>query len=168
MNLRLLSPLLLLALPACGPDAEPAGRFGLALTMERAVADEVQALQVAVVTRGSSLNCTEVQRTCLSTQARRDSLLVLKDSQGRESRALRFPVDLAALQSGGSLQLAVDVPVGRDYALVIEAITTGTTPTFLGSSCNYLREVNAGDNPPLIAAPLTLTGGGECNPSIAP
>ena len=167
MSLRLLSPLLLLALTACGPDAEPAGRFGLALTMERAVAGDVQALQVAVLTRGSSRSCTELQRTCLSTQVKRDDLVVLKDGQGREGRVLRFPVDLASLQSGGSLEMAVDVPVGRDYALVIEAITTGTPPGFLGSSCNYLREVNAGDNAPLIAAPLTLTGG-ACNPSIAP
>ncbi|WP_426753261.1 hypothetical protein [Myxococcus sp. Y35] len=167
MSLRLLSPLLLLALPACGPDAAPAGRFGLALTMERAVADDVQALQVAVLTRGSSRSCTEIQRTCLSAQVKRDELVVLEDAQGREGRALRFPVDLASLQAGGSLELAVDVPVGRDYALVIEAITTGTTPGFLGSSCNYLREVNAGDNAPLIAAPLTLTGG-DCNPAIAP
>ncbi|AEI68247.1 hypothetical protein [Corallococcus macrosporus] len=167
MSLRLLSPLLLLGLGACGPDAEPVGRFPLALTLERAVANDVQALQVAVVTRGSSRSCIEIERTCLGTQVRRDDLVVLKDAQGREGRALRFPVDLATLQSGGSLELAVEVPVGRDYALVIEAITTGATPGFLGSSCNYLREVNAGDNPPVIAAPLTLTGG-DCNPSIAP
>ncbi|MCP3144811.1 hypothetical protein [Pyxidicoccus xibeiensis] len=167
MSPRLPTSLLLLALSACGSGAAPAGRFGLEVVMERAVATELTALQVAVLTRGSSRSCTELQRTCLSTQVKREDLVVLEDADGNEGRALRFPVDLAALQSGAGLDLAVDIPVGRDYALVIEAVAPGSPPRFLGSSCNYLKVVNAGDNAAVIAAPLTLTEK-DCDPSIAP
>ncbi|MFP2933272.1 hypothetical protein ACLESO_50625 [Pyxidicoccus sp. 3LG] len=167
MSPRLPPSLLLLGFCACGPDVPPAGRFGLEVVMERAVAAELTALQVSVLNKGSSRSCTELQRTCLSAQVKREDLVVLEDADGNEGRALRFPVTLAALQSGSGLELAVDVPVGRDFALVIEAVDTGSPPRFLGSSCNYLKVVNAGENPAVIAAPLVLTEK-DCDPSIAP
>ncbi|WP_342374766.1 hypothetical protein NVS55_25970 [Myxococcus stipitatus] len=157
-----------LGLCACGPDTSAtSGRFGLDVVMSRAVADEVHALQVSVVKDGSRRNCTELQRTCLNTQVKREDLVVLEDPRGNEGRALRFTVDLAAMQNGGSQALAVDVPVGRDYALVIEALAVGSPSRFLGSSCNYLKVVNSGDNAPVVAAPLVLTEQ-SCDPSIAP
>ncbi|NTX08482.1 hypothetical protein [Myxococcus sp. CA040A] len=169
MSLRLLKSLpLAFALCACGPtDSGSAGRFGLDVTMSRAVAAEVHALQVSVLEDGSRRSCTELQRTCLNTQVKREELVVLEDSRGNEGRALRFTVDLAAMQNGGSQALEVDVPVGRDYALVIEAIAVGAPSRFLGSSCNYLKVVNSGDNAPVVAAPLVLTEQ-SCDPSIGP
>ncbi|MCE9672915.1 hypothetical protein LY474_34425 [Myxococcus stipitatus] len=165
-SLKLLPLAALLA--ACGPESSgPTGRFGLDVVMSSAVANEVHALQVSVLTRGSSRSCTELQTTCLNSQVRREDLVVLEDARGNEGRALRFTVDLAAMQSGGSQSLDVDVPVGRDYALVIEAMAVGSPSRFLGSSCNYLKVVNSGTNAPLVAAPLVLTEQ-SCDPSIAP
>ncbi|MFY2557259.1 hypothetical protein ACN469_06500 [Corallococcus terminator] len=169
MSLRLLKSLPLAAVfCACGPDdSATVGRFGLDVTMSRAVATEVHALQVSVLKDGSRRSCTELQRTCLNSQVKRDDLVVLEDVRGNEGRALRFTVDLTAMQNGGSQALEVDVPVGRDYALVIEAIAVGSPSRFLGSSCNYLKVVNSGDNVPVVAAPLVLTEQ-SCDPSISP
>lgn len=168
MSLRLLKSLPLAAvLCACGPDDSTVGRFGLDVTMSRAVASEVHALQVSVLKDGSRRSCTELQRTCLNTQVKREDLVVLEDVRGNEGRALRFTVDLTAMQNGAGQALEVDVPVGRDYALVIEAIAVGSPSRFLGSSCNYLKVVNSGDNVPVVAAPLVLTEQ-SCDPSISP
>ncbi|AKF82559.1 hypothetical protein MFUL124B02_28715 [Myxococcus fulvus 124B02] len=169
MSLRLLNVLPLAALLlACGDaPSSHAGRFPLDVTLSRAVANEVHALQVSVLKNGSGRSCTELQRTCLNTQVKREDLVMLEDSRGNEGRALRFTVDMAALENGGSQALEVDVPVGRDYALVIEAIAVGSPSRFLGSSCNYLQVVNSGNNAPVLAAPLVLTEQ-SCDPSIAP
>ena len=99
------------------------------------------------------------QRTCLATQVESSALLELRDADGESGRTLRFP----SAPGGAAMELAVDVPVGRDYALVIEALSADTPTRFLGSSCNYLREVNAGRNAALVAAPIELTLQ-DCNP----
>ncbi|NOK19898.1 hypothetical protein [Corallococcus carmarthensis] len=146
--------LILALLSGCGPDVAPAPLpLGLELTLSRAVANQVGAYQVAVLKDGAKRNCTELQRTCLSTQVDPGDLLELKDADGNTGRTLRFP----SAPGGAAMGLAVDVPVGRDYALVIEALTADTPTRFLGSSCNYLREVNSGTNATLVAAPIELT-----------
>ncbi|WP_233595732.1 MULTISPECIES: hypothetical protein [Corallococcus] len=141
-------------LGGCGPEAAPdAMPVGLEITLSRAVASQVGAYQVAVLKDGAKRNCTELQRTCLSAQVESGALLELEDADGKSGRTLRF----ASAPGGASMELAVDVPVGRDYALVIEALSADTPTRFLGSSCNYLREVNAGRNAALVAAPIELT-----------
>ncbi|MBN8472014.1 hypothetical protein JYJ95_36385 [Corallococcus exiguus] len=153
--------LLMLALLAgCGPDApSEALPLGLDITLSRAVASQVGAYQVAVLKDGTKRNCTELQRTCLSTQVSSGDLLELKDAEGNSGRTLRFP----SAPGGAAMGLSVDVPVGRDYALVIEALTADTPTRFLGSSCNYLRVVNSGANATLVAAPIELTAQ-SCDP----
>ncbi|RKH58787.1 hypothetical protein [Corallococcus llansteffanensis] len=147
-------------LAGCGPQAaSDAASLGLEVTLSRAVASQVGAYQVAVLKEGARRSCTELQRTCLSAQVEPDELLDLRDVDGRSGRTLRFP----SAPGGAELGLAVDVPVGRDYALVIEALSTDTPTRFLGSSCNYLREVNAGTNAAVVAAPIELTVG-DCDP----
>ncbi|RKH03902.1 hypothetical protein D7V97_25965 [Corallococcus sp. CA053C] len=145
-------------LAGCGPEAaSDAAALGLEVTLSRAVASQVGAYQVAVLKDGARRNCTELQRTCLSAQVKPDELLELEDVDGRSGRTLRFA------SAPGGAELAVDVPVGRDYALVIEALSTDTPARFLGSSCNYLREVNTGTNAAVVAAPIELTVG-TCDP----
>ena len=90
-----------------------------------------------------------------------DEPLVLRDAKGTESRALRF----LASPSASSQDVVIEVPVGRNYALVIEALSKDTPPKFLGSSCNYLLEVNTGRNEPVIAAAMSFTPV-DCNPSF--
>ncbi len=152
----------------CGPSEPPltGARFGLELTLDRAIAGQLGAFQVVVLPNGQSRNCTELQRTCLRTQVKQDELLVLRDSSGRELRALRLPANVQGTTIR-SQELMLEVPVGRDYALVIEALSTDNPPRFLGSSCNYLQEVNTGQNEPVLTAPMTLAEG-SCNPSFDP
>lgn len=150
---------------ACGEEpSSGGGRFGLELLLSQAVADQIAAFQVVVLPGGKQRNCTELQRTCLNAQVKPDEPLVLRDDKGTEGRALRFPVNLSG--SGITTQdISIEVPVGRDYALVIEAVSGDTPPRFLGSSCNYLPEVNASGNDPVIAAAITLTDG-TCDPTF--
>ncbi|HSP77875.1 MAG TPA: hypothetical protein VLQ93_05075 [Myxococcaceae bacterium] len=155
--------LLLGATLACGGPPSSEARLGLDVLLDRAVADELGAFQVVVLPAGRTRNCIELQRTCLSQQVEPQEPLMLRGPDGEEARVLRFPAKL----EGGVQELAVDVPVGRDYAVVIEALSGGSPPRFLGSSCNYLSAVNASGNEPLVAAAITLTGG-ECDPSFSP
>lgn len=160
-------PLALLTLTlAAGCGEAPPGegpRFGLELLVEQALADELSGFQVVVLTHGKQRDCTELQKTCLRQQVKQDEALVLKDGKGNQGRALRFPVSLSG--SGNSQDVSIEVPVGRDYALIIEALSSDNPPQFLGSSCNYLTEVNATGNAPVLAAPMTLNAV-ACDPTF--
>jgi hypothetical protein len=157
---------LVLASGCGGSPTSGEGLFGIDLLVSRAVADQVSSFQIAVLPNGRLRECTVLQERCLRDQVKLDDLLVLRDGNGQEGRALRFPMNLSG--TGTSTQeVAVEVPVGRDYALIIEAISVDTPPSFLGSSCNLLTQVNASRNDPVIAAPMTLTPV-ACNPTIDP
>jgi hypothetical protein len=167
MSLRLL-PFALLTLTlatGCG-EAPPydGPRFGVELLVEQALADQLSSFQLVVLTNGKQRDCTELQKTCLNQQVKRDEALVIKDGKGAEGRALRFPVNLSG--TGTSTQdVSIEVPVGRDYALIIEALSSDSPPQFLGSSCNFLPEVNATRNDPILAAPMTLNAV-ACDPTF--
>ncbi|HYO65731.1 MAG TPA: hypothetical protein VEU33_06575 [Archangium sp.] len=148
----------------CGAEPPSSGNsLALELSLSRAVADELGAFQVVVLPEGKSRRCGDLQRTCLNQQVQQQEALVLQGPDGMKARALRFPAGLR----NGAQELAVDVPVGRDYVVVIEALSRSHPPRFLGSSCNYLESVGAARNEPLIAAAITLTAV-ECDPSFAP
>lgn len=148
----------------CGAGPPSSGnRLALELSISRAVADELGAFQVVVLPEGQSRRCGDLQRTCLNQQVEPEEALVLQGPDGTKARALRFEAGL----QGGAQELAVDIPVGRDYVVVIEALSRSNPPRFLGSSCNYLESVSATRNEPLIAAAITLTAG-ECDPTFAP
>ncbi|MBU8899141.1 hypothetical protein DRW03_33785 [Corallococcus sp. H22C18031201] len=165
MSKRLfLSAALCLGLAACGSESLDEGaNLGMELRVSASAASQLGAFQVVVLKDGSRRSCADLQRTCLAGQVTSDALLMLTNGAGHQARALRFPVNLES----ASQALEVDVPVGRDYALVIEALSSDSPPRFLGSSCNYLREVNAGRNATLVAAPLTLAAQ-DCDPTLAP
>lgn len=148
----------------CGGGPSSSGTsLGLDVLIDRAVADELGAFQVVVLPNGQSRVCAELQRTCLNQQVKTDEPLVIQGPDGKKGHALRFEAGL----SGGAQELGVDIPVGRDYVVIIEALSRANPPRFLGSSCNYLTSVSASHNDTLIAAPITLAAG-ECDPTIAP
>ncbi|QRO01058.1 hypothetical protein JRI60_19485 [Archangium violaceum] len=148
----------------CGAEPPSSGaRLGLDVLIDRAVADELGAFQVVVLPEGRSRRCGDLQRSCLNQQVEQEEALVLQGPDGKKARALRFDVGL----QGGAQELTVDIPVGRDYVVVIEALSRSNPPRFLGSSCNYLESVSATRNEPLIAAAISLTNG-ECDPTFAP
>ena len=130
---------LLLALGCGAPEEPSAPGFGLELRLSQAVASEVGAFQVAVMAEDRTRPCGDIQRTCLNQQVRPDELLLITGADKRPVRALRFT---AALTGGApqSQSLNVDIPVGRKYVVVIEALSRTSPPRFLGSSCNYLEE----------------------------
>ncbi|WNG16146.1 hypothetical protein [Cystobacter fuscus] len=148
----------------CGAPSEAGTGLGLELRMSQAVASEVGAFQVVVLRDGRERRCAELQRACVQQQVKSEELVVLQGPNGKKGRALRFP---AALSEGGTQQMSADIPVGRDYVVIIEALSRTNPPRLLGSSCNYLDSVSATRNEPLIAAPITLTAV-ECDPTIAP
>lgn len=159
--LRLLAGTTLLL--GCGAPSSSGRSLGLELLLDRAVADELGSFQVVVLPQGQSRRCADLQSTCLNQQVKPTDALLLQGADGKQSHALRFTADL----SGGAQQLQVDVPVGRDYVVVIEAISKSSPSRFLGSSCNYLDAVSATHNDPLIAAPITLTAN-ACDPTFPP
>ncbi len=148
----------------CGPESSPdTGAFGWELLVDKAVADQASAFQIVVLPNGKQRDCAELQKTCLKQQVKTNEPLMLRDAKGSEARALRFLVNL---NGGTSQDVTIEAPVGRDYALIIEAMSKTSPPGFLGSSCNYLTEgVKAGRNSPLLAAPITLTAV-DCDPTF--
>ena len=167
MSPRTFLLVLLGATLAAGCGAEPSSSgvpLALDVMIDRAVADELGAFQVVVLPNGQARRCGELQRTCLNQQVKPEEALLLEGLDGKKARALRFTV---GLDRNGFQELAVDVPVGRDYVVVIEALSRASPPRFLGSSCNYLESVSAARNEPLIAAAITLTAV-ECDPTFAP
>lgn len=156
----------LVVLAACGPATDGAP-IAFDLVVSRAIGD-IGAFQIAVVTNGSSLNCTDVQRTCLSSLALpADRFVLTQDAQGVVRRAVTFPVNLkAGVPNTQEVKLSGVTP-GKDYAVIIEAITGDAPPRLAGSSCNYLPDLGAGQNATLIAAtivpPATPVA---CDPSL--
>ncbi|EPX57871.1 putative lipoprotein [Cystobacter fuscus DSM 2262] len=146
----------------CGAPSDTG--LGLELRMSQAVASEVGAFQVVVLREGRERRCADLQRTCVQQQVKSDELVVIQGPDGKKGRALRFS---AALSDVGTQEMSADIPVGRDYVVIIEALSRANPPRFLGSSCNYLDSVSATRNEPLIAAAITLTAA-ECDPTIAP
>jgi len=162
-------PLALLTLTlaaGCGeaPSHQEGPRFGVELLVAQALADQLSAFQLVVLTNGRQRECTELQKTCLNQQVKQAEALMLKDGRGVEGRALRFPVSLIGTNAPAQ-EVSIEVPVGRDYALIIEALSGDSPPQFLGSSCNYLPEVNATGNQPVLAAPMALNAI-ACDPTF--
>jgi hypothetical protein len=162
-------PLALLTLvlcAGCGEDFSPgAGRFGVDFLVDKAVADQLASFQVAVLPEGSTRDCTAIQTQCLREQVKTSELLVLRDANGNERRALRFSASLSGTDVA-TQDVIIEVPVGRDYALIIEGLSSDSPPRFLGSSCTYMPDgVSATQNKQVIAAPMTLTSL-DCDPTI--
>ena len=151
---------------ACGAESSSGtSPVGWELLVDKAIADQLASFQVVVLPNGKLRDCTELQKTCLKSQVKTSEALVLRDDvKGTEGRALRFPATINGT-SVTSQDVGIEVPVGRDYALVIEAISKDSPPRFLGSSCNYLPEVSASLNAPVLAAPMTLAPV-DCDPTI--
>lgn len=167
MSPRLLCLALLPLVPVagCGEGAAAGeARFGVELLVDQAVASQLSAFQIAVLPDGRQRDCAELQKRCLRQQVRASELLVLRDAKGSEGRALRYPVELSGTEVLVQ-EVSIEVPVGRDYALIIEGLSGDSPPRFLGSSCNLLPEVNAGRNEPVLAAPMTITSA-DCDPTL--
>ena len=134
--------LLLLLLAACGGDG--AARFEV--RVQALLPSDVSELQLSVLTERGSVDCAAVTLGCVKGQFATTRFADLTDSRGRTAKAVRFSRD------GG---VEVSLAPGKDFAFVIEALTTGDPPQLAGSSCTYVENLSAGANR-VSTNPITL------------
>lgn len=155
-----------LALSACGPGAAPGDGFDIQLVVSRGLLDQISAFQIALVTQGASLDCVAVQKACLKDQVAASRFVPLKDTAGAPQKALRFPISLTPGTPNTQDASLRDLPLGRDFALVVEALSKDAPPRLAGSSCNYVKELTAGTNPTVFAKIELLPTPASCDPSL--
>jgi hypothetical protein len=153
----------LLLLTACGPEVKgPA--FPIELYVTAGLLDDISSFQLSLVTRGTSLDCVAVQKTCIKDQVDATRFVKLKDAAGKELQALTFPITLVSGSPNTQDVSLNDVPLGKDLALVVEAVSKEPTPRLAGSSCNYIRELTAGMNAAVPARIEVLNPRAGCDP----
>ena len=154
---------LLLLLAGCGPEVS-GPTFPIELYVTAGLLDQISAFQLSLVTRGSSLDCVAVQKTCITDQVDSTRFVKLKNSAGQDVRAVVFPITLVTGSPNTQDVSLKDVPLGKDLALIVEAIGKETTPKLAGSSCNYLKELTVGSNPAVSARIEVLSPHADCDP----
>jgi hypothetical protein len=132
--------------------------------VQRAAFDQIGSFQVAVVTNqpANVPDCAAAQKKCLVSQIEPTALARIAGADGKPHLAAIFP---STLGDGGTQDLNVSgIPVGKDYAVVIEALSRTSPPTLVGSSCNFVKEISSGKNTTLIAGAITTDAGVACDP----
>lgn len=158
---RLALPLLM-ALSACGPQGP---EFPIELYVSAGLKDDIQAFQISLVTRGTSLDCVTVQKSCIKDQVEASRFVPLKDASGKTVQAISFTLESLMSGSPNTQDVSLkDVPLGKDFALVVEAVSTDATPRLAGSSCNYIKELSAGMNAAVGARIEKLDPRAACDP----
>ena len=161
LALPLLSLLSLLA--ACGPEARgPA--FPIELYVTAGLLDDISGFQLSLVTKGTTLDCVAVQKRCIKDQVEATRFVKLKDAAGKDVQAVTFPISLVNGSPNTQDVSLTDVPVGKDLALIVEAISKDSTPRLAGSSCNYIKELTAGNNAAVPARIEVLNPRAGCDP----
>lgn len=155
--------LLLLLLPACGPQ-ETGPAFPIELYVTAGLADQLIGFQASLVKSGSALDCVTVQKSCVKDQVEASRFVKLKDQAGHEGLGVFFPLSLVAGTPSSQDVSLKELPIGKDFALVIEAVSKDAEPKLAGSSCNYLKELTAGTNSTVLAKIEQLTPSAACNP----
>lgn len=154
---------LLLLLAGCGPEvAGPT--FPIELYVTAGLLDDISEFQLSLVTKGTSLDCVAVQKACIKDQVDATRFVKLKDAAGKDTQAVRFPIALVAGAPNTQDVSLKDVPLGKDLALIVEAVSKEATPRLAGSSCNYIKELTAGANPAVPARIEVLNPRAGCDP----
>lgn len=156
--------LVVLLLTACGPDRDAGPRFPIELFVSAGLLNEISGFQLSVVTKGSTLDCVTVQKSCIKDQVDATRFVKLKDGAGKDVQSVTFPIALVAGTPNTQDVTLRDVPLGKDLALIVEAVSTETEPKLAGSSCNYLKDVTAGTNPAVQARIEVLSPHAACDP----
>ena len=146
---------LLLLLLGCGPAPLSTPDLRFEFTLSAALTDTISGLQVSLISHGTGLDCTAVQQNCLIKQVASDRFIHVQKGDGVDHAALVFPLSLTSGAPSFQNVVVQGIPLGKDYAVVIEAISKETPPRLAGSSCNYFAEITAGTNTTLIAATIS-------------
>lgn len=153
-----------LAFTACGPEDSSGPRFPIELYISAGLRDDLQAFQLTLVTKGSELDCTEVQKSCINGQV--DSgRFVTHDENGQTKSSWSFT--LAALQAGSPNEQDVSLKglkPGSDFALVVEAVSSESPAKLAGSACNYVPKLEAGNNAAVTARIEAISPHAACDP----
>lgn len=160
--------LALLMLVGCG--TAPAGdAFDLELVVQRGLLDEISAFQVALVTNVSSVqggDCTVIRQSCIRDQVAAERFVPLKNPQsGRTQSALVFPIALTAGVPSTQDVSLTEVPPGRDYGLIIEAISKDGM-RLTAAECQYVPQLNAGTNQRMFMRLQKFSTPRGCDPRI--
>ena len=153
----------LLVLSGCGPE-QSGPRFPIELYVTAGLLDDIREFQISLVTKGTSLDCVAVQKTCIKEQVDPTRFVKLKDSTGKEGQSVTFPIVLVAGSPNMQDVSLTDVPLGKDLALIVEAVSKEPTPRLAGSSCNYVKELTAGTNAAVPARIEVLNPRAACDP----
>ena len=165
---RALAASLVVLACGCGPMPEPGPGFDFELVIQRGLLDTISAFQVALIKSDTTLDCVAVQKRCLKDQIDPSRFVKVKDGSGKLVSAVVFPISLTPGTPNTQDVSLRDVPVGKDYAVVVEAISKETPPRLAGSSCNYVKEITSGTNQTVFAKIEMLTPPASCDPRVAP
>jgi hypothetical protein len=154
---------LALVLVGCGPESQ-APAFPIELYVTAGLLNDIQSFQLSLVTRGSTLDCVQVQKSCIKDQVDATRFVKLKDTAGKDAQAAVFPISLMTGSPNTQDVSLHDLPLGKDFALIVEAVSKEPTPRLVGSSCNYVKELTAGTNAAVAARIETLSPFAGCNP----
>lgn len=150
---------------ACGPNLEPTGpRFPIEFFVSAGLNDELSAFQISLVTNGSALDCVTVQKNCIKDQVAADRFVQLKGDDGQLHPSRTFQLNLTSGAPSSQDLSLTEVPLGKNFALVVEAISKDTPPQLAGSSCNYIRELTSGTNAAVTARIEKLSPSAACDP----
>lgn len=163
--MRRLAATLAFLLCACGPEAS-GPPFPIELYVSAGLLDQISAFQLSLVTQGSSLDCVTVQKSCIKDQVDPSRFVKMKDANGKDLAARTFPITLTAGTPNTQDVSLSSVPVGKDYALIVEALSKEPTPRLAGSACNYLQTLTAGNNPAVFAKIEVLNPAAACDPRL--
>lgn len=160
-------PLVLAALLAgCGPGPGDAPAFPIELYVTAGLVADIKGFQVSLVKSGSQLDCVTAQRSCIKDQVDAGRFVVMKDAAGRDVRARFFDLNLVTGTPNTQDVSLTGLPLGKDFALLVEAVGRDTPPTLRGSSCNYVKELSAGANAAVFAKIEVLAPPASCDPTL--
>lgn len=157
-----------LALAGCGQGALGPPGVDLNLIASRGLIDQLSAFQVTLVTQGSTLDCVAVEKACVRNQVDASRFVPLKDSSGKQAKALSFAINLVQGAPNTQDLSLREVPLGHDLAVVVEAISRDAPARLAGSSCNYVKDIAAGTNATVFARIAVLTPAASCDPRLTP
>ena len=168
MKRALLAGVVLLS--ACGaPPSE--GGFDLELVVQRGLLDTISAFQVALVTNISSVeggDCTVIRQKCIKDQVAANRFVQLRNAATNKTQAaMVFPINLTVGTPNTQDLSLNEVPPGRDYGLIIEAISKDGTK-LAGAECNLLPPVTAGANPRVLLRIQQYSPAKMCDPRLVP
>lgn len=164
--------LLACAVSACGVEPAPSEPgFDLSLVVQRGLLDQISAFQVALVTSISTVqggDCTAIRQQCIKEQVPASRFVPLRNPQtNRTQSALVFPISLTAGTPNTQDVSLTEVPPGRDYGLIIEAISKDGL-RLAGAECQFVQQLNAGTNARVLMRLQQFSPPKSCDPRLVP